>query len=137
MVSIFAASGRFQRIERLEVARRRARAARAPSRQVEAAFAALRVDVGERRSTPSTGAAVEHRLDLRVRVAGEAVDGDDRGHAELAHVLDVLLARFAKPRCTASDVLGAEVRRHAAVHLQGADRGDDDGGLGRRPPTGT
>ena len=77
--------------------------------------------------------ALADQLDLRVGVGGEAVDGHDHRDAELAGVLDVLqqvgqallqqlevLLLVGLVQRLAGDDLGA-----TAVHLEGADGGDD------------
>lgn len=62
-----------------------------------------------------------HRLQLRVRVGGKAVDGDDHRHAVLAHVLNVpgQVAAALGDQLNVLCFIGM-VQRRARNHLQGS-----------------
>ena len=64
------------------------------------------------------------------RVAGEVVDGHDDRQAEAVDVLDVLLQVFDALVERLDVRLAQFLQRHAAVQLQGADRGHDHHGVG-------
>ena len=102
------------------------------------AFAAVGpVRAQERLCSHALGGLLDFR-DFRVCVGDEFVDRDNSRNAELVDVLDVALqvvATFGNRR----GVFGLEIIfGDTAVHLQGADRcDDDDGGRCRCRPCGT
>ena len=69
-----------------------------------------------------------HLGDFLVRVGDEAVDGDDRRHAELAHVLQMPLEVVAALGDGGGVLVLQVVLDDATVHLERAHGGDDDSG---------
>ena len=71
--------------------------------------------------------------DFRVGIGGEAVNGNDRRYAKLLHVLDMLF-EIGDAFLNSADVFDTQiVARHTTMHLERADGGDDDGGIGFEP----
>ena len=103
------------------------------------ALAAVREVRGHDRGSSAGGQRdLADRLHLRGRVGRERVDRHDRGDAEDRDVLD-LLREVLRAEADGLDVLLEERRvqrlarddlADAAVHLEGADRGDDHGRVG-------
>ena len=70
---------------------------------------------------------VPHHGDLVLGVPGEVVDRDDAALLELADVLDVLLQVGEAPRHRPGIGRPDLRERHAAVHLEGTERGHENG----------
>ena len=80
---------------------------------------------------------VHHQLELALRVRGHAVDRDDDRHAELPHVLDVLL-EIRKPALERGEIFGRQrLLVRAALQLERAHRRDQHGRLGIQPTEAT
>ena len=83
-------------------------------------------------STPWAGAQFLQLGVLGLRVGAEAVDRDDRRHAETPQVFQMAL-RLVKPASSAATFSPGAVARDAAVHLQRPHGRDDDRRVGFEP----
>ena len=101
------------------------------ARKLLAALAALRPDGGQNDVDAQLFAGVHDEPDLRVRIGGKTVDGDDRGQSvHLSHVADVA-QKVGKSRFQRLQVLlGERVFGQFAVHFERAHRGDHHCGGG-------
>ena len=97
--------------------------------ELEAAFAALSPDFRQRDFRAELIALLLDEVELFLRIRRESVDGDDSRQAELMDVLDVFrqVGEALLERCHVD--LAELLLVEAAVHLERADRRDDDNSI--------